>query len=195
MASPQSSGAVSFLSIMDNALSTLSNRESNTQHRRNFTYRRNHPSMDILSFLSNQVIDEYIQNNPRPFEVIDHIISLYIERESAVHDGGVEGGITPFGDTRLVTEAPPDSRALPVRRADINALCPYKKVTRDDELICNKECCSICQDEYKFRECKRTLPCNHTYHKKCIDPWLIQHADCPICRTSFRSTLSCVIKQ
>ena len=45
-----------------------------------------------------------------------------------------------------------------------------KQIKLNDELI--GQCCSICQDEYKPNEYKRSLSCKHTYHKKCVDKWL-----------------------
>jgi hypothetical protein len=48
--------------------------------------------------------------------------------------------------------------------------------------------CSICCNSVKYTEFVRSLSCNHIYHKKCIDKWLISliknsgKMNCPLCR-------------
>ena len=61
-------------------------------------------------------------------------------------------------------------------------------IKKDDELIKEKHECNICLNDYKHREYKRVLhKCGHTFHKKCIDKWLIQSREmsCPKCRESY----------
>ncbi|KAI3893072.1 hypothetical protein MKW92_047721 [Papaver armeniacum] len=46
-------------------------------------------------------------------------------------------------------------------------------------------CCSICLADYNSTDITRLLPdCGHLFHQKCVDPWLLQHPTCPICRSS-----------
>ncbi|CAN7036375.1 unnamed protein product [Brassica oleracea var. botrytis] len=46
-------------------------------------------------------------------------------------------------------------------------------------------CCSICLADYKKTDMIRVLPdCNHLFHDKCVDPWLMIHPTCPVCRSS-----------
>ncbi|RZC59992.1 hypothetical protein C5167_021751 [Papaver somniferum] len=46
-------------------------------------------------------------------------------------------------------------------------------------------CCSICLADYNNTDITRLLPdCGHLFHQKCVDPWLLQHPTCPICRSS-----------
>lgn len=41
--------------------------------------------------------------------------------------------------------------------------------------------CPICTEEFRERENVRVLPCTHIYHRRCIDPWLLQFAGtCPL---------------
>lgn len=76
--------------------------------------------------------------------------------------------------------------------AEINR-CPSRTLQRNDELLRPKtsesgheesQTCSVCLDSYREGETVRTIPCFHTFHNKCIDPWLAEKAECPICKHS-----------
>lgn len=45
--------------------------------------------------------------------------------------------------------------------------------------------CPICLGEFVDGEKVRVLPkCNHGFHVRCIDTWLLSHSSCPNCRHS-----------
>ncbi|KAJ9179658.1 hypothetical protein P3X46_008004 [Hevea brasiliensis] len=45
--------------------------------------------------------------------------------------------------------------------------------------------CPICLGEFADGEKVRVLPkCNHRFHVRCIDTWLVSHSSCPNCRLS-----------
>jgi predicted nucleic-acid-binding protein len=46
----------------------------------------------------------------------------------------------------------------------------------------NIDTCAICRETIETSE-TRVLPCNHSYHKECIDSWLVRVPSCPYCRT------------
>jgi hypothetical protein len=68
-------------------------------------------------------------------------------------------------------------------------LPPYKKATQNHLA----ETCSICLDHYTTATYTRTLPCGHTFHKKCVDKWLKQAFDCPYCRHTYTIPVEKVI--
>jgi len=58
---------------------------------------------------------------------------------------------------------------------------PTKKFVAGDEI--HYETCCICLDDYVVGDKLRILPCDHAYHIKCIDPWLLKNKRvCPQCR-------------
>lgn len=54
--------------------------------------------------------------------------------------------------------------------------------TGDREIQGDGDCCAICIETYKVSDTLRSLPCRHDFHKNCIDPWLLEHRNCPICK-------------
>ncbi|GKV19024.1 hypothetical protein SLEP1_g29324 [Rubroshorea leprosula] len=49
--------------------------------------------------------------------------------------------------------------------------------------------CAVCLNEFQEEEKLRRIPsCDHVFHIDCIDVWLQNNANCPLCRTSISST-------
>ncbi|XP_049906582.1 RING finger protein 215 isoform X2 [Epinephelus moara] len=51
--------------------------------------------------------------------------------------------------------------------------------------------CAVCLEPFNNNQCLRVLPCLHEYHRDCVDPWLLLHHTCPLCK---RSILGSVCK-
>jgi hypothetical protein len=48
--------------------------------------------------------------------------------------------------------------------------------------------CSVCQDIMRSpEECRRLRPCQHYFHKTCIDEWFRRSVFCPSCRHDIRN--------
>ncbi|KAL6054962.1 hypothetical protein STEG23_030489 [Scotinomys teguina] len=62
-------------------------------------------------------------------------------------------------------------------KEQINTL-PIRAFCEND----NFNTCSICITEYTENSRIRILPCSHEYHDECIDIWLSEKSNCPICR-------------
>ena len=50
--------------------------------------------------------------------------------------------------------------------------------------------CGICLEEYTEEDILRKMPCDHFYHKDCIDEWLNNRSECPICKQNIRDAES-----
>lgn len=60
---------------------------------------------------------------------------------------------------------------------------PFHRIKSYDKCVKVGEKCVICLNEYEKGTYKRTLSCNHLFHKKCIDKWFRGfNKCCPICR-------------
>ena len=57
---------------------------------------------------------------------------------------------------------------------------PTRKYRKGEEKI---EQCVICVEDFCDGDNLRVLPCEHFFHRQCIDEWLINHsAVCPLCK-------------
>ena len=52
-----------------------------------------------------------------------------------------------------------------------------------DEKYLNNETCAICLNLLEKGHLVGYLKCNHLFHQKCIEKWLIIREVCPLCRT------------
>lgn len=42
--------------------------------------------------------------------------------------------------------------------------------------------CAICMETLKTGEMVKSLQCSHKFHSKCINNWLLQKLQCPLCK-------------
>ncbi|XP_017568865.2 RING finger protein 148 [Pygocentrus nattereri] len=52
----------------------------------------------------------------------------------------------------------------------------------DPEVEAEENNCAVCIDPFKRGDIVTTLPCSHLFHKTCIEPWLLEHHTCPMCK-------------
>ena len=65
-------------------------------------------------------------------------------------------------------------------RTQILVLVSLKKVILEQKI--KAFYIAVCIEEYKVGETVRILPCNHRFHKACIDQWLLDKRTCPMCK-------------
>ncbi|XP_066437869.1 E3 ubiquitin-protein ligase RNF128 [Eleutherodactylus coqui] len=56
----------------------------------------------------------------------------------------------------------------------------------------DSDSCAVCIEAYKANDVVRILTCNHFFHKVCIDPWLLEHRTCPMCKCDILKSLGIV---
>ncbi|KAK2500264.1 hypothetical protein MC885_018592 [Smutsia gigantea] len=59
----------------------------------------------------------------------------------------------------------------------------------DEEIGPNGESCIVCFELYKPNDTVCILTCKHFFHKNCIDPWILAHGTCPVCKCDILKAL------
>ncbi|XP_012607282.1 E3 ubiquitin-protein ligase RNF133 [Microcebus murinus] len=59
----------------------------------------------------------------------------------------------------------------------------------DEEINPNGDSCVVCFEPYKPNDTVRILTCKHFFHKNCIDPWILSHGTCPMCKCDILKAL------
>ncbi|XP_073008481.1 RING-H2 finger protein ATL16-like [Typha latifolia] len=68
-------------------------------------------------------------------------------------------------------------------------MIPTKKFTKEANFSSFE--CAICLNEFQEEERLRILPsCSHSFHTDCIDIWLSNNTNCPICRQDITSPIA-----
>ncbi|XP_047197894.1 RING finger protein 150a [Hippoglossus stenolepis] len=59
----------------------------------------------------------------------------------------------------------------------------------DKETESDFDNCAVCIEGYRPNDVVRVLPCRHVFHKHCVDPWLLDHRTCPMCKMNILKAL------
>lgn len=57
-----------------------------------------------------------------------------------------------------------------------------KKLKKNDRAVVEEDSCPICIDNFEAGGNCLELPCHHLFHKKCIEPWVLDKGTCPMCK-------------
>jgi len=107
-----------------------------------------------------------------------------------IEDADVLSRWGPVSQLDGYQQLPGGGRSQGLAPAEIRAL-PEAALAADDgdeeAGACGEHECSICITPLEAGDRVRRLPgCNHTFHKACIDLWLLRSAECPLCKRSVR---------
>jgi len=82
---------------------------------------------------------------------------------------------------RIFIYPPGQERTHRGASANTIAALPCKKFEAGQ--LPKEDCnCAICLSDYEEKEDIRYLPCNHHFHKNCVDQWLLTNKTCPFCK-------------
>jgi len=104
-------------------------------------------------------------------------IEFYLN-EPQLNQAAASTSTSVYGNQEVV-HIPQDMRGLMM---DVLSNIPVKKVLVVEVDETSAAQCSICHEIVQIGDEVRRLPCDHAFHQKCIDVWVLQHATCPNCR-------------
>eukprot|EP00930_Biecheleria_cincta_P096055 TRINITY_DN87931_c0_g1_i1.p1 TRINITY_DN87931_c0_g1~~TRINITY_DN87931_c0_g1_i1.p1 ORF type:complete len:479 (-),score=52.98 TRINITY_DN87931_c0_g1_i1:291-1727(-) len=122
---------------------------------------------------------------------------LRAEDRGRVQSGGVEtalltGDIAGLSyDEMLELEsrmgvATPKSSSRPSKRARDSQTIVIKYTASAGSLTDDNQRCAICLDDFQEGVELRRLWCGHSFHRVCVDTWLTDNDECPVCRETMR---------
>ncbi|KAM6202276.1 E3 ubiquitin-protein ligase RNF133 [Rhynchocyon petersi] len=65
----------------------------------------------------------------------------------------------------------------------------HLQVLKEGDKEIHGDSCVVCFDPYQPTDTIRVLTCKHFFHKNCIDPWILAHGTCPICKRDILKAL------
>jgi hypothetical protein len=122
------------------------------------------------------------------------VVALVLERRVRRAEGSLReieddevrqrwGEVSQISGYRSLTDPVAPGAGGGLSPADIKCL-PCETLTGSESLLAVAQCeCPICIMDLGPGDTVRCLPgCGHTFHRSCIDLWLLRRADCPLCK-------------
>ena len=109
------------------------------------------------------------------------VISKLIETRTITKEGG---GCEECQTTSTSSSTNTNTNTSSVQNVDPNISCRIANVMISDD----NNGCSICLETFEEGQdlsWSQERKCHHTFHAKCLEPWLMKHDDCPCCRATF----------
>lgn len=169
------------------AIRTLSSSDESAEKDRNYTDRKNKVLVVLCSFAGTLFILFVLSTAVGVIRVYRHP-ELYGPRHG--QDGSssqtrVQGLARAVLDTFPVvkftqrSDSTTESIDLERQPAESRKDSAQSSASRRDEA--ETPTCSICAEDFAAEEDVRILPCQHEFHRHCIDPWLVQQSTkCPL---------------
>lgn len=103
------------------------------------------------------------------------------DEDSEVRWGSLSTSLGSYGGLPAMV---PQGGMSPAEIRGIGGLCLHS-ITEDRRASAEDEDCPICLTTLREGEKVRKLGrCGHTFHRSCIDLWLLRSTDCPLCKQS-----------
>ncbi|KRX04542.1 hypothetical protein PPERSA_04357 [Pseudocohnilembus persalinus] len=183
-----------------NSISNLNN--NNRQIGRNFSIRRinnnnnNNANLLVRSPQQQQISRQALLNNLledyRNYDLERHWDQdFHINSSDSDSNGSPERLLSPPRESLLQRQFRIRQQKMKEKQEKKKIVAKiYKTISITGE-ICKKLKkaeidCAICLSGFEKLQTQAEMPCKHKFHKKCIDEWLVQKQECPLCKRKYK---------
>jgi len=139
-------------------------------------------------------IDSYLLQSIPVITYRASLESIELEGVSKINDSTGGGKSDDPPKEAMMVQTQERSGEFPVKNLDASAEIVDMPLDEDaaqgkQRKGSRQDCksCSICTEDFVEGRNVRILPCRHIYHRRCIDPWLLNFAGtCPLCRIALQ---------
>ena len=111
----------------------------------------------------------------------DRLLEVFGDGSENVNRGLNQATIRSLPSTRITS----DGNSNNTNEDDSNNNSNYSHHSNSNS---SNSDCAICIDTFQTGQYRKTLPCLHSFHSKCIDKWLRSNGSCPICKHKIEQT-------
>ncbi|ESQ30495.1 hypothetical protein EUTSA_v10011738mg [Eutrema salsugineum] len=97
--------------------------------------------------------------------------------ESSLHSADA---VYYYGDPNFQVSYECNKKPQGLTQGAIN--CLHRQTYSSAEVNNERRDCSICLESFAKGDILISLPCSHSFHSSCLNPWLKACGDCPYCR-------------
>jgi len=140
-------------------------------------------SMLLMPLLATLICMGWRWRRPRPAGARNSVSSGFVSRRPQAVDIEALERELPSCRPRIIGSNEAGEAA---NSACLMPSCSLQQAANEDNTLSVEEggtnLCSVCLAGFESGDEVRSLPCNHNFHRSCIDVWLQRSGMCPLCR-------------
>ncbi len=174
-----------------------SNENNNINYNNNETYQYDDINNDANDDVNNYINGNIVTNNSNETD-LDQLNHMY---NSLVRNNVINRILNPYNMSNRYYNLYSFTYSLP----NYYSFYPDQNINDEPEKLSIKdlnknskiciipeekkmETCNICLENFENNNIARELHCKHYFHQECIDKWLEDKLECPLCRQNLKNT-------
>ncbi|KAL6463032.1 hypothetical protein MHYP_G00274230 [Metynnis hypsauchen] len=93
-------------------------------------------------------------------------------------------------ENTVIQMAHPETQTFLLSSEPVRPVFPAELDENNEECVGpDADSCAVCIEVYKPGDVLSVLTCSHFFHKVCVEPWLLEHRTCPMCKSDVLKAL------